>query len=245
MRRHLWPTRGASVESPRDPAHAILEHVARAIGKRAADVFRVPIEIAYDVPVLAAQAPAVGASRAWRCEAGAGVCVWLALEDSAARELLALVLGGPASPEPTALERAIVKETVERIVAGTGLAWEEPETERMPRGELWRGAVHVRSMSGIAAVLTLIAPPIVRPTSAPAATIRGDRISIAVRCAIVAERQPLRQVAHWSPGDLVLLGASPAPVVTMFAGAVAIGSGELGVLSGRRAVRVTAAAGTP
>jgi hypothetical protein len=242
MKRIAWPVarRNGRAEEP-DPAPVLLDHIAAGIEKRAPTVLRSPVVTVIEPSLRGAWSKSgIGCRRSWSCEARHDIRVWLIVDEAAARNLLEIVLGGPASKRPTALEQEIVKETVERMCSTAGLCWEEDgPTWSPPPGDAWRCTMSIDPPSGNRVRIDLIAPAVhtLAPPAAP--QIDVDRIPIRVHAAFTSEKIPLSVVATWQPGTIVSLQTDVgAAAVGLFAGAKSFATGRLGVSLRRRAVMI-------
>lgn len=183
-------------------------------------------------------------SFAWQSEdAGDAPDLSCVLSAEDARSLLRIVLGGPSSGEPTPLERNIIRETAERLLAATGRAWEERPPERMPAGPAWRCELTLTDAVGTASSLVLCARACI-PT--PSASSRVDLawVPIHLDASFPSVRMNVETIARWRTGDLVALGCDAGARVALASDGTSVASGALGSIRGRRAVLVdTHAAG--
>jgi hypothetical protein len=248
MNRIEWPAAGRNrpVTAP-DPARVLLEHIAAGIEKRASSVLRAAVVVAVEAPVRDGRRNGGRNLRVWRCEAGPDLRAWLAVDETAARNLLQIVLGGPASKNPTTLEHEIVGETVERMCSSAGLCWEENGPDSPPpTGDAWRSTISIDPSSCDRVRIELVAPATPGQTSPAPSRVDADRIPIPIRAALLSEPLQLGAIAAWRPGALVSLSVEGgAPVVALFAGTRSIAMGRLGSSLGRRAVQIDSTTAIP
>jgi hypothetical protein len=236
MKKAVWPrTARRSTALAPDPAPAALTRVATEIGDRASAVLRMPVATSTTDPVRGADFRQ-SRCRTWRCESG-GVMVWLALDDAALRGLLEAVLGGPGASVPTALERDIVRETIERLIASDAMLWEEAPRERMPADDFWLCEVRIETNRSSVTRLSLLAAAAIPDAAPERAKLDHGRIPIVLSIGFPASGHRLESVLRWGPGSLVPIGAS-APTASVYAGRREIASGRIGAVRGRRAVMI-------
>lgn len=236
MRRAVWPraVRKSTAVVP-DPAPAAISRVAEEMCDRAGAVLRMPVETSTTDPVRGADFRQ-SRCRTWRCET-AGVPIWLALDDTALRGLLEAVLGGPAAAVPTALERDIVRETIERLIASDAVLWQESPRERIPEDDFWLGEVRISSPRSPAVRLSLIAEAARQEILPDRTTLDPGVIPISLWIGFPATAHRLGSVLRWGPGSLVRLAAR-VPAAAVCAGHREIASGAIGTARERLAIKL-------
>lgn len=163
--------------------------------------------------------------------------VWCTLDDVAARALLEVVLRGPAAARPTALERAIVKETMERFLVSGDRLWEEEARCRPPETRIWRCEISISSPPMLVAKLVLVAP-VSSPPAPPAARVDVRHVLLPLSATLSPVSVQLSEIMRWRAGAIVAIERGPAVVVRLSAGATIVATGRLGSSLGRRAIRI-------
>ena len=241
MIKPSWPRYvRRAMESRMDPAPGVLERIAVEIERRAGEVMRGRASGVWEAPMRGSRPPARDAGAyAWHSDAGDGVDVWCLADDGAARALLEVVLGGPGAPEPTSLERSIIRETIERILSASGRSWEERSPAKAPAAPGWLCRITIVPPRGLEAALLLYAPSVEEP---PAPT-QADRVNlrevpITLHASLPSIGVRVEAIAAWERGALVSLSCRPDIGVTLHAGGVRVANGRLGSAGSRRAVLV-------
>ena len=179
-----------------------------------------------------------GDCQAWHSDVGDGVDVWCAIDGAGARALLEIVLGGPGAAKTTALERGIVRETVERMLSSTDRVWEERTASRFPSTAGWLCKVTIAAASGNPADLCFYAPAADEPPTPIVQRVDLRDVPVALSASLPSTDVRVHEIAAWHPGAIVMLGCDAEPAVDLFAGATRMAIGRLGAVRGRRAVRV-------
>jgi hypothetical protein len=215
-------------------AAAIEAHAPKALKGRASAVAQPPA-----LRPLAAEE--IEAAQVWHSDDGDGLDIWCVLGLAGARTLLGIVLHGPAGDEPTPLERNIVRETVERLLAATGRVWEEQAASKLPLLLGWCSRLDLTDALGAKSALTLHAPS----RCAPARKVeRVDlrAIQVTIDASLPAAQMRVDAIARWRKGDIITLACVPDVATSLRAGAACVGTGSLGASRGKRAILVTRSA---
>lgn len=215
--------------------------VATAIASSASQALRGRGTLTAAPPVRVAQAhDASSPAQSWYCDGVEGVDLWCELEDAGAHELLRVILGGPGSVAPTALERSIVRETVERLLSSTGSAWEERSPHLLPPDSGWSCRLTIANAADSGAHIALLAPAAVEP-SLPNARVDLRSIPLQVSVLLPAAHARVDAIAKWRVGDDVPLNCEANAAVDLTVGCVRVACGTLGSSRGRRAIEIRAA----
>jgi len=247
VNRPQWPrVRARERREHADPAPAILNGLAAAAEAGAVEAMRGKAQATHRAPARGLWEPLDrDDALAWHSDAGDGVDVWCALDRENARALLEIALCGPAAPRPTAVERGIVRETIERVLASTGRVWDERTGARFPAASGWICTLSIAPSRGAAAELCFYAPA--APEPLPPAVQRVDLRDVPVTLTAWLPPHGVRvgDVAAWRPGWLVPLGFGVEAPARVFAGAALVASGCLGAIRGTRAIRIDAGVPEP
>ncbi|HET9342600.1 MAG TPA: FliM/FliN family flagellar motor switch protein [Candidatus Eremiobacteraceae bacterium] len=183
----------------------------------------------------------IESAHVWHSDDGDGLDLWCILGLGGARTLLGIVLHGPAGDEPTPLERNIVRETVERLLAATGRVWEEQAASRLPVLPGWCCRLDLTDALGAKSTFTLIAPQRCAPTRK---VERVDLRAIPVKldASLPATQMRVDAIACWSKGDVITLACAPDVQASLRAGVAYVAAGSLGASRGKRAILVTRSA---
>jgi flagellar motor switch/type III secretory pathway protein FliN len=222
LRRPSWPRSGCRARRAQS-APRVLEHLSRRVAENAPDAIRRRMDVAYAEPLRGGYAPALGGDRAWRF-AEAESIVWCVVDMTSQAALLEAVLGGPGATRPTSIERAIVAETIERLLRHDDTRasqLDECESDRPLHGDWWRCDIDLTPRKGRTATVQLFAPPAAEENTSHAtagsADVRAVPISLSVELTSITV--PLADILAWSPGAIVplsrgslaaaIVGASP------------------------------------
>lgn len=180
----------------------------------------------------------------WHSDTGDAVDLTCTISASQACRLLHIVLGGPASDEPTPLERNIVRETVERLLTATGRLWEERASLGPPPDAAWVCELTIADAVGTTSSIELRAPA---PVEEQATEARVDLSAVSIALEAVLPPSPMHVVAlaGWRCGDVIPLGCDAKAATRLEAGGAVVAYGTLGALRGRRAVLVGSELGEP
>jgi len=214
--------------------------LANDVEANAVDSLRGRGAATHDAPVRGRWLPSDRSdAQTWHSDVGDGVDVWCALDRAGTRGLLEIVLGGPGAATPTSLERGIIRETVERLLAATNRIWEERAESRFPSAAGWICHVSIAAPNrATPADLCFYAPAADEPPApiAQRVDLRDVPVTLTVRLPVAQMR--VGDIAGWRPGAIVALGCDAGSAAGLFAGAVRMASGRLGAVRGRRAIRV-------
>jgi len=241
MKRPAWPRMRARAPQARiDPAPALLTRLADDVEAHAADALRGRGIASHDLPVCGTWLPLDrDDAQTWHSDIGDGVDVWCALDRSGARGILEIVLGGPGAPKPTALERGIVRETVERLLASTNRVWEERAESRFPSTACWICRVSIAAAGrGEPAQMCFYAPAVDEAPSPIAQRVDLHDVPVTLMATLPAAEMRVGAIAAWRPGAVVPLGCEAESAVSLFAGPARVASGRLGTIRGKRAIRI-------
>jgi hypothetical protein len=174
--------------------------------------------------------------------------LWCIIDAPSQRTLLEFILAGPGSPSPTAVERAIVAESVSRLFdlesPQERFAFREERSLRPPVASMWRSNVDLSDASGRCATLQLFATIVEAPLppQAPVAVDVAD-IPLAVISALEPIGVRLAELVEWEAGAVIPLDKSMDRLrVTMSAGPAMLAIGVLGSVGTKRAIRVSSLA---
>lgn len=240
MNKPAWPRAGGSRRSPpTDPAPALLVRLAEGIERRAGETLRHRAEATRDEPVCGEWTHFIGAGgRIWRAECLEGTSVWCVFEDVAIRALLELILGGPGAQRTTALERGIITDVIERLLAAGDHGWAEDDGARPAAAHAWRCNVTIASDKRVHARFSLVAAAAAAPPTPAAERINAGPIPLSLTASLAPVSMRLAALIEWRAGSIVPLYDAGAPPIWLLAGSALIGSGRLGASRGRRAVRL-------
>ena len=239
MKRPVWKRYLRERATVADPAPALLARAADAIEAHAPKALTGRGSVVAQTPSqrpLTAQETEL--AHVWHSDDGDGLDVWCVLGLAGARTLLSIVLHGPAGHEPTPLERNIVRETVERLLAATGRVWEEQAGSKLPSVPGWCCRVELTDALGAKSTFTLHAPSRCAPTRK---IERVDLRAIPVMFDAMLPATPMRvdAIARWRKEDVVTLACAPEVATRLRASAACVAAGSLGAARGKRAILVT------
>lgn len=222
-----------------DPAPHVLSAVATRIAAHASDVFRRSVIATHDAPLRGSWAIARDAdAQTWHSDVGDGIDVWCSIDGEAARILLEMVLGGPAAPKPTALERRIIREAVDRLLTAGGRLWEERCSPHLSSGAGWVCPILISDAGAITTHLDLYSPAMAESATPIPALVDVREVPVTL-CAVLPPRGvPVGAIAAWREGTVVTVAGRADATVDLYAGAARIAAGRLGSLRGRRALRI-------
>lgn len=195
--------------------------------------------MAVDAPLLQSRPlEDLASAQLWHSDDGDALDLWCVLRANEARSLLTVVLQGPAGAEPTPLERNIVSDTIERLLAATGRVWEERASAQLPPAAGWCCRLTLSDALGATATFTLHSP------SNPHRDTRVERVDLRAIPVTVEAMLPMFDmrvdtISRWREGEIVALACAADAAVHLRVGAVCLASGSLGALRGRRAVSVS------
>ena len=241
MNKPAWPTIVRRPQSsPADAAPALLAQLAIAIESRASDIFRGRACVSHERPIRGpwSSVDDKRAAHAWHSDAGDGIDVWCVVDDESVRALLELVLGGPGALKPTALERGITRETIERLLSSCDRLWEERSVAALSTNRGWQCRVAVVAARGDRAELSLFAPAVEDPPPPTVARVDLRKVPMTLTASLPAIDVRVDSIASWRCGTIVELGRGTSAPVSLCAGTVHLGAGRLGILRGRRALRL-------
>lgn len=242
LRRVAWSKAACPVPEVDDPGPQRLETIARTIAARAPLVLRTEVHVTYTPPAKDECEALARSHQVWECVIDGDMC-WCALDADGQRTLLEWVLAGPGSAAPTAVERTIVDECLDRLLASSPrVKWIKSGVERAPRACAWRSDVEMRGRAGVSATLRLFtigAAGAVRPQT----TLRLDDVPLLLQASLKPVRATLGCLGGWQPGTLVRLGGTATDLeahLRLEHGPVAFG--VLGAAGAKRAVRLNGSA---
>jgi hypothetical protein len=239
LKRPIWARRSREKRPAGDPAPAILARVAATIATNAPKALRGRGALVADTPCLHSWSPQeLASAQVWHSDDGDAIDLWCVLGANDARLLLNIVLKGPAGDEPTPLERNIVRDTIERLLAATGRVWEERASAQLPPSTGWCCRLTLTDALGAAAAFTLHCPPR-RCEATPTERVDLRAIPVAVDALLPAMDMQVDAIARWSSGEFVALACAADAAVRLRVGAVSVASGSLGTSRGRRAILVS------
>jgi flagellar motor switch/type III secretory pathway protein FliN len=216
-------------------AAAVIEaHAPKSLNGRASAVAQTPTPRPFN-------AEEIESAQVWHSDDGDGLDIWCSLGLAGARALLSIVLHGPAGDEPTPLERNIVRETVERLLAVTGRVWEEQAASKLPLLPGWCCRLELTDALGAKATLTLHALSRCAPTrKVERVDLRAVPLMLDASLAVTQFR--VEAIARWRKGDIVTLACAPDATANLRAGNACVAAGSLGASRGKRAILVTRSA---
>ena len=187
-------------------------------------------------PARKSQIASKGAERVWCAGAGQDQ-IWCILSEMSQRALLEHVLSGPGASTPTAVERTIVAECVDRLLSSPGCkAWNEIGTSPPP-GELWCCSVDIGGSNGKIASLLLAAIAQAEPVASTHVCLDDVPIDLVARIEDIVV--PLHEVAGWAEGSVLPLGRPATDLRAVLAsnhGPLLVS--RVGTSKGKRSIRV-------
>lgn len=239
MKRPVWKRQRREQAAVADPAPGVLARAAAAIEAQAPKALKGRGSVVAQTP---AQRPLtaeeVESAHVWHSDDGDGLDIWCVLGLASARTLLSIVLHGPAGDEPTPLERNIVRETVERLLAATGRVWEEQTASRLPIHAGWCCRLDLTDALGEKSTFTLHAPSRRAPTR-KVECVDLRPIPVILDASLPATQMRVGAIARWSKGDVITLACAPDVATSLRAGGACVAAGSLGAARGKRAILVT------
>jgi len=234
-RRYAAPPRSDAL----DPAPAMLTRLATAIASGASQALRGRGSLTVASPERrnGARLGPAAPVQSWHSDGIDGLDLWCALDDDGARALLRVILGGPGSATPTALERSIVREAVERLLSYTPCVWEERDPHLLTPDSGWSCSLTIAAASSAGAHITLHAPA-AHETSPPSARVDLASIPLQLSASLSATQVRVGAIMRWRTGDLVPLGCDAGAPVRLTVAHGRVASGVLGSSRGRRAIEV-------
>jgi len=230
------------VRSVEDPASALLVRIATSIAANAPKALRGRGSVCAEAPRLHSWSPEeLKSAQVWHSDDGDAIDLWCVLGASEARSLLKIVLQGPAGDEPTPLERNIVRDTIERLLAAAGRVWEERASAQLPPSTGWRCRLTLTDALGATTAFTLHCPSDSRLETQPKC-VDLRPIPVVVDAMLPPIDLRVDAIARWRDGELVALACGADAVVRLRVGAVWFASGSLGISRGRRAILVSSQA---
>jgi hypothetical protein len=240
VKKPAWPRVGPRFESPlNDPAPSVLARLAEGVERRASEALRRKAFATRDEPVCGEWTyPIGGRCRLWRTDRFEETPVWCIVGDASVSALLELILGGPGADRPTALERSIVTDAVERLLAAEDCVWEDVDGTAPPAARAWRCGLTIVSEKGMRAELSLVAPAVPVSPPPPAVRIDAGQIPLSLSASLAPVRMRLDSLMDWRAGSIVALNSQAEASIWLLAGSAAVANGRLGISRGRRAVRL-------
>lgn len=239
MRKPAWlRTFRRAPETRVDPAPLILTRIAEAIEGRALEVLRGRASASHEPPIRTTLRHEESPAQTWHSDIGDGVDVWCTIGDVAARALLEIVLGGPGASNPTALERGIVRETIDRVLTSTGRLWEERGGPKPANVSGWVCRLKVTSGRGCCADLALYAPAFADPPAPFSQSVDLRNVPVNLSAALTSINYRVNAIAAWKGGTIVPLRGGADARIGLFSGPSLIAEGRLGTVNGRRAIRI-------
>jgi len=241
MIRPVWSRpRRCTPKAIVDPAPAVLAGIAARVVSHAAETLRRRVSATHEGPIRGSW-PVVHddvSAQTWHSDEGDGLDVWCAIDGDAVRNLLEIVLGGPAAPKPTTLERGIIRETVDRLLTSGERLWEERGSPRFSLTAGWLCPILIVDAGGIRAHLDLYAPAIVEPPAPIPALVDVRDVPVSLSATLPPLAVRVDAVAAWRTGTVVTLVGAADASVGLYAGASRIAAGKLGSVRGKRALRI-------
>ncbi len=239
LRRATWRGPRELAPEPDDDGPHFLEEIARGIGIRAESVFRGGAQSAYGPPARGDYS-AVPSNRVWHSESG-NRSFWCALSADAQRGLLEFVLAGPGAATPTAMERTIVAECIDRLLSSSPVnRWVDASLEAPPAG-MWRCNIDLTAGGRGVALLQLFTRAAAIIPRVPSGQPPLDDVPLLLSARLFAVRSSLTALSAWSIGTALALPAGElAAELVMERGPVMYG--VVGSANGSRAIRLTGSA---
>jgi len=240
MKMLSWPRLSTKSRPQRDSgAREILLQAAAAVEARSETIFRGRGRVTGFPPEYCAGLPlTIARSRVWSALCDNSVSVWCALDDVAAASLLELVIGGPGAAQPTALERSIVTETVERLLQSIGGSWNEQHDALWPDTQWWRATLRISTQKSGYADLVLLAAAAPNPAAPVAAPVNAGHVPLNVVAVLSPVSVRLETVLRWTPGSVLALDRPPDALILLQSGRTPLAVGRLGQSNGRRVIKV-------
>jgi hypothetical protein len=239
LRKATWRVPRESAPEPIDYGPHLLEDIARGIGIRAESVFRGSAQIAYAPPIRGDHL-GMPSDRVWHSES-AGRSFWCALSADGQRGLLEFVLAGPGAAIPTAMERTIVAECIDRLLSSSPTHhWLDTSLEAPPAGT-WRCSIDLTAGGRAVALLQLFTRAAAVIPKAASIQPSLDDVTLPLRARLASVRSTLTALSAWKVGTVLALpGRELAAELVMDRGPVV--HGVVGGADGLRAVRLTGSA---
>jgi flagellar motor switch/type III secretory pathway protein FliN len=241
VNKPAWPQIAPKAQRPpADPAISLLEQLAVAIERGASIVFRGRAFASHEAPIRASWScdGDARAAHAWHSDAGDGLDVWCVVDDRSVRVLLELVLGGPGALKPTALERGIIRETVERLLSSCNRIWEERGAAAVSTNRGWQCRAAIITAGGARADVTLLAPAFEDPPRPAPARVDLRNVPMTLTAYVPAIDVRVGSILSWQCGTVIELRRDANAPVSLCAGSMPIGAGRLGIVRGRRALKL-------
>jgi hypothetical protein len=236
-RRVVW--RRAAAPQPAevpDLGPSRLDMFALAFAGRAESVLRHGLDVSYGESTRCTEPLLHQWDRVWRCEFES-FPVWCAIDAPSHRALLEWILNGPGAAIPTAVERTIVSECVDRVLApSVESRWRESGGDMDLPHDVWQRVLDV-SGEGTTASLRLYTAAEADPHSTPAPLLDDVPIDLEAQLQPFAVR--FSALLCWGPGAMVRVSDSPDAIRALLrvAGGPEV-FGRLGCADGCRAIRL-------
>ena len=235
LRLPSWRKRTRRRPAEVDRGPLILGRIGRAAASRASDFLHDESEVTLS-PLERRYVPAINDTRrAWRHEEEERI-IWCTVDEESQRALLEWVLDGPGAVVPTAVEKTIVAEWVERLLSTSASSWNEVTSLDIDDEEAWHGAINVHAASRNAR-LDLYVKADVEASVGPIP--RVDEVPLTLQGRLAPLRITIGCLAALRPGSTLALDveATSASALLQIEGGPVM-SGALGAVSGRRAIRL-------
>jgi hypothetical protein len=223
-----------------DLGPARLDTLVQAFAARAESVLRADLDVSFGDAVRHAEPGVLGSERVWQSEVDAAT-VWCALDAAAHRTFLEWILDGPGAPAPTAAERMIVSECIDRLLCGSAeMRWSESTAALRLECDVWLRIIDVGGQ-GSSATIRLFTAANAQVRVAPALVL--DDVPLDVGALLQPFPARLGALARWEPGIIIRLADSSTDVaVQLRVGDGPSLSGTLGRVNGWRAIRLDGSA---
>lgn len=239
LRRPAWRKAVAACAELIDHGPALLEALAATAADRVPSLLRIPVDVRHQ-PVVRGACEQAPKWRLWQSEADRSF--WCAVDFESQQLLLEFILAGPGALSPTAVERTIVAECVDRLLTRTGDdRWLELSGQSPPQ-ILWRCDVNIIGPGAGVATLRLFTIALPEPQRACIHPSLSD-VPLSFRAHFRGLGATLGDLASWRPGTILRLGGSASELevaLRLERGPVVYGT--IGSVAGRRAVRLNGSA---
>ncbi len=218
-----------------DRGPLLLGRIRRAVASRAPEFLRSDTEVTLS-PLQRRFVSCNGARRAWRHEEDDRV-VWCVADEESQRALLEWVLDGPGAVVPTAVEKTIVAECIERLLSGSAGSWTEADQHEIDDEEAWHGVLNLRGPSAAARLELHVRAD---AEAAVGAAPHVDDVPLSLEGRLAPFRVTIGDLAHLRQGSSLAMSIATTapPALLCLTGGPAM-SGTLGVVNGCRAIRLS------
>jgi hypothetical protein len=218
-----------------DGGPLLLGRIGRAVAARASEFLTSDAEVTLSPLERKFVSAFNDTRRAWRHVEDERI-VWCTADEESQRALLEWVLDGPGASVPTAVEKTIVAECVERLLSASAGSWAEAPVHDIAHEEAWHGVIDVCGLSRVARLeLQVRADAGAAIGPAP----RVDEVPLRLAGRLGPFRVTIGDLVNLRQGSSLALGVATTspPALLCIERGPAI-SGALGVVDGRRAIRL-------